>query len=234
MRTRKNPTGTGVKPSSGPSGENGSATPTATTASVAASSAPLGLLRRNGTRRVRIAKITSDCVASDSMNQPVRNSSGPAWNSPNMIANVRKSNSELIGPNTNMNRRMEPMSLRRGAALLVVDPVGGDGELACVVEQVVEQDLRREHRQERQQGRGGRGAEHVAEVARRPVSTYFIVFAKTRRLLATSVAVSTDMPTSAAERDGDRPARLAPYIPITSRFHAKGQCRDPAGTCISE
>jgi hypothetical protein len=78
-------------------GENGSAAPTRRTASVATSSAALGRLRRNGTRRVRIAKMTSDWVASDSTNQPVRNSSAPAWKSPNMIAKVRKSNSELIG-----------------------------------------------------------------------------------------------------------------------------------------
>ena len=54
------------------------------------------------------------------------------------------------------------------AQLLLVDVVGGDGQLAGVVEQVVEQDLRRQHRQERQEQRRAGGAEHVAEVARRP------------------------------------------------------------------
>jgi hypothetical protein len=47
-----------------------------------------------------------------------------------------------------------------------LDAVGGDGELAGVVEQVVEQDLGRQHRQKRQEQRGAGGAEHVAEVGR--------------------------------------------------------------------
>jgi hypothetical protein len=68
-----------------------------------------------------------------------------------------------------MNRRMNPMSPVRGPVqLLLVDLVGGDRELAGVVEQVVEQDLRGQHRQERQERQEQRGAgrrEHVAEVA---------------------------------------------------------------------
>ena len=50
---------------------------------------------------------------------------------------------------------------------LGVDAVGGDGELSDVVDQVVQQDLRRQHRQERQEQRRARGAEHVPEVRRR-------------------------------------------------------------------
>ena len=57
--------------------------------------------------------------------------------------------------------------VRRAGQLLRVDPVGGDRHLAGVVEEVVEQDLRRQHRQERQERRRAGGAEHVAEVARR-------------------------------------------------------------------
>ena len=85
-----------------------------------------------------------------------------------MTPKVTKSKIELIGPKKSMNRRMNAMSQCDGRAqLLVVDVVGGDGELAGVVEQVVEQDLRGQHRQERQEQRRAGGAEHVAEVAGR-------------------------------------------------------------------
>ena len=85
-----------------------------------------------------------------------------------MTPKVTKSNTELIGPKKSMNRRMKPMSQCAGRRdLLGVDVVGGDGQLAGVVEQVVEQDLRGQHRQERQEQRGAGGAEHVPEVARR-------------------------------------------------------------------
>jgi len=67
---------------------------------------PPGRLRKNGTLRVRVAKMINVCVARDSTNQPVRNSSAPAWSTPNISPNVRKSNSELIGSNVSMNRRM--------------------------------------------------------------------------------------------------------------------------------
>ena len=40
----------------------------------------LGRLRKNGTRRVRITKMTNVCVASDSTNHPVWNRDSPAWN----------------------------------------------------------------------------------------------------------------------------------------------------------
>ena len=74
-----------------------------------------GLLRKNGTRRVRIAKMISVWVASDSTNQPVRNWTGPACSTPSINPNVRKSNSELIGPKVNMNRRMNAMFQCEGA-----------------------------------------------------------------------------------------------------------------------
>ena len=57
--------------------------------------------------------------------------------------------------------------VRRAGELFLVDAVGGDGHLAGVVEQVVEQDLEREHRQERQERGGDGDAEHVPEVRRR-------------------------------------------------------------------
>lgn len=57
------------------------------------------------------------------------------------------------------------MSQCEGAQLLRVDVIGGDGQLPGVVEEVVEQDLRGQHRQEGQHQGGSGRAEHVAEVA---------------------------------------------------------------------
>ena len=76
----------------------------------------LGRLRKNGMRRVRMAKITRVWVARDSTNQPDRNSAGPAWNPHSMTPNVMKSNTELTGPKNSMNRRMKPTSQRVGLA----------------------------------------------------------------------------------------------------------------------
>ena len=57
---------------------------------------------------------------------------------------------------------------------LGVDPIGGDHQLAGVVEQVIEEDLRRQHGQDRQEnGRAGR-TEHVAEVRGRGHQDAFI------------------------------------------------------------
>ena len=56
--------------------------------------------------------------------------------------------------------------LRGAGEQLLVDVVGRDRHLADVVEEVVEQDLRRQHRQERQEQRGAGGGEHVPEVRR--------------------------------------------------------------------
>src|SRR5512143_1953009 len=42
----------------------------------------------HGGAPVRMTKMTSVWVASDSTNQPVRNSAPPAWNTPSMRANV--------------------------------------------------------------------------------------------------------------------------------------------------
>jgi hypothetical protein len=74
----KNCHGKAVRPRSCANGETVNNTPTATTARVAAVSTTPGLLRMNGKRRVRIAKMISVWVASDSTNHPVRNTTGPA------------------------------------------------------------------------------------------------------------------------------------------------------------
>ena len=140
----------------------------ATTAITETSRGREGRLRRNGTRRVRMTNTMSVWVASDSTNQPERNSGAAAWKTQSMTAKVAKSKTELIGPKRIMNRRMKrDVPVRRSGQLLLVDAVGRDRHLAGVVEQVVEQDLERQHRQERQERGGDGDAEHVAEVRRR-------------------------------------------------------------------
>src|SRR5664279_3395634 len=147
-------------------GVAGRTAPTATTLNAARVSGRLGWLRKNGTRRVRMAKMTSVWVARDSTNQPERNSAACAWKTHSMTAKVRKSNTELSGPNTIMNRRMKPMSQCEGRCSCSSSTLSvGNGELAGVVEQVVEQDLAGQHGQEGQEQRRAGGGEHVAEVA---------------------------------------------------------------------
>ena len=78
-RIRKNASGSEAKPSTCASGVNGSDRADRGAARSAVTIiGRLGRLRRNGTRRVRITKITSVWVASDSTNQPLRNSLWPA------------------------------------------------------------------------------------------------------------------------------------------------------------
>lgn len=84
--TTTRPAGSAVKPSVCASGENGSAKPIATTTSVEARSGVLGRLRKNGTRRVRIETIARVWVASDSTNQPERNSVASAWKPRSRVA----------------------------------------------------------------------------------------------------------------------------------------------------
>jgi hypothetical protein len=78
------------EPRTDASGDCGSSMPTAAVESMSISSGRLGRLRVNGNRRVRITKITRVWVARDSANQPPRNSSGPAWNTPSITARVGK------------------------------------------------------------------------------------------------------------------------------------------------
>src|SRR5690348_6800112 len=106
----KKAAGNGVKPNSAANGEYGNATAIAMHALVVRMSARLGRLEKNGTRCVRMTKMTSDCVMSDSTNQPVRKSVAPAWNTQSMTPNVAKSKIELIGPNMSMNRSMNLIS----------------------------------------------------------------------------------------------------------------------------
>jgi hypothetical protein len=57
-------------------GDTVSTTPTAITAKVVSVITAPALLRKNGTRWVRMAKMMSVWVAADSTNHPVRNSTG--------------------------------------------------------------------------------------------------------------------------------------------------------------
>ena len=85
----------------------------------------------------------------DSTNHPERNVSAPKWKTPSMSAKAAKSNSELTGPNTSKKRLDGPdVPPRRALELLLIDVVGGDRHLPGVVQEVVQQDLRGEHRQE--------------------------------------------------------------------------------------
>ena len=65
-------------------GVNGSSAATATTVSEQAISHGLGRLLK-GFLRVRMMKMTSTCVAMDSMNQPVWKSASPAWKTASMM-----------------------------------------------------------------------------------------------------------------------------------------------------
>ena len=109
----------------------------------------------------------SVCVAIDSMNHPAWNSLCAALKTKIISAKVAKSKSELIGPNSEHEPADEgDVPVRRGVQLLGIDAVAGDGELAGVVEQVVQQDLPGKHREEGQHDGRDRCAEHVPEVAR--------------------------------------------------------------------
>ena len=78
MRTKKKKVGGAENPSRTPIEVKGSKTASATTVREVPMSHELGRLLK-GFLRVRIMKITSTCVAMDSMNQPVWNSASPAW-----------------------------------------------------------------------------------------------------------------------------------------------------------
>ena len=70
----------------------------------------LGWLRKNGMRRVRMAKMTRVWVARDPRTSRNGTAPGPAWKPHSMTPKVMKSNTELIGPKKSMNWRMKPTS----------------------------------------------------------------------------------------------------------------------------
>ncbi len=105
-----------MKPRTSASGVNGRMAPIVAHVMGVMIIGMLGRLRKKGTRRVRIRNTTRVWVASDSTNQPVRNSSWLACRTVSITKNVRKSKIELIGPKTLMNRRTKAMSQAAGRA----------------------------------------------------------------------------------------------------------------------
>ena len=112
--------------------------------------------------------MTSTWVARDSMNQPVWNSACPAPKTRSRRPKVRKSKSELTGPSTSMKLPMNRMSQCGGIAMASRSTSSMGIGVGQVVEQIVQQDLDRQHRQEGQNEGGGRHREHVPEVRARP------------------------------------------------------------------
>ena len=154
-----------MNPSAPASGVHGNAKPTLSVASAVITSARLGRLR-NGLPMVRMTNRTSVCVASDSTNQPDMEHRLDRHES------TRKQHEERQEIEHRADRPDEQHEVAddphvpslRPAEEAVVHVVGRNRELGEVVEKVVEEDLRRQHRQERQEHRCRRHAEHVAEV----------------------------------------------------------------------
>ena len=128
---------------------------------------------------------------------------------------------ELTGPNTSMKRSISLTSHFTGPTTVFrIDVIERDRDLGHVVDQVVEQDLDRQHRQERQDQRGSGHAEHVAEIRacthqdifghvldraapgrarlREPRDRSCSSRIRSAAARATSAAPSTEIPTSAA------------------------------------
>ena len=112
--------------------------------------------------------MTSVWVASDSTNQPERNRAGTGVEAPQHDAE----GDEVEYRADRAEEEHEPADEAHippagGRHLLGIHLVGRDGQLARVIQQVVEQDLRGQHGQEGQEQRRPGGAEHVPEVAGR-------------------------------------------------------------------
>ena len=155
-------------------------------------------------------------VASDSTNQPERNSAAPAWKTHSMTPKV----SEVEHRAERAEEDHEPadeadVPVRRAAQLLLVDVVGRDRQLAGVVEQVVEQDLARAASAGTDRNSDAPAAENMLpKLLEVPISTYLMVLAKIRRPSATPSASTSrsfssritsaaSLATSVAGVDGD-------------------------------
>ncbi len=104
-------------------------------------------------------------MASDSTNQPERNSVASRAEAPDHDPEGGEVEDRADRPEEGHEAADQPgVPVRRSPQLLLVDVVGRDRHLADVIEQVVEQDLGRQHRQEAEEQRGAAGAEHVPEV----------------------------------------------------------------------
>src|ERR1700690_2430568 len=89
--------GRGMKPNSELNGKYGITSVMTIKIKVLTNSSFPGRLRKNKCR-VRTTNAITSSVSNDSMNQPVRNSTGEAWNSSNSTPKVRKSKIELTTP----------------------------------------------------------------------------------------------------------------------------------------
>ena len=139
-----------TKPSTPARGVNGRSTPTAPAAVMLMTRALLGLLR-HGIPRVRMIRMTRVCVASDSMNQPVRNNSAPALRPKIRTPKVRKSKIELYEPHPDhITADHCHAPFLRLLQVINIYAVAGNGHLGSIVEQVIEQNLRWQHREERE------------------------------------------------------------------------------------
>jgi hypothetical protein len=101
-RITMNLSGRPTKPNTVPSGVNGTAIATARMTMTFIIRNRLGRLLKNGILRVLMTKMTSVCVNRDSTNHADWNSGWVAWNRYSKTKKVRKSNSELMGPNAIM------------------------------------------------------------------------------------------------------------------------------------
>src|SRR5664279_3515129 len=108
--------GGATKPNQSPIGVNGKVIATASATSDDAASTGSGRFC-HGRPLVRIMNITRICVAIDSRNHVVRNSSGEALNTNTSAPKVKKSNSEESGPMIAANRIRRLMSHNCGQAV---------------------------------------------------------------------------------------------------------------------
>ncbi len=173
-----------------PIGEMVSTKPIVTTPNAATVTSRLGRLRKNGMRRVRIAKMTSVWVARDSTNQPVRNTHRPRRGStPSISAECE----EVEHRAQRAEDRHEPaderdVPVRRRCSCSASTWSVGMASWLAVVEQVVEQDLAGQHRQEGQEQRTRAAAVNMLpKLLDVPINTYLMVLAKMRRPSATPV-----------------------------------------------
>src|SRR6478672_5844785 len=161
-------------------------------------------------------------VARDSTNQPVRNSTGPACSTPSIKPKVRKSNSELIGPNVSMNLRMKAMFQCDGACSWSASTRSA-GIASCELSysRLLSRIWLGSIGRKVSTADAAAALNMLPKLLDVPISTYLMVLAKMRRpsatpvastprsfsnsttsaaSFATSAAVSTEMPTSAACR----------------------------------
>ena len=155
--------GSGVKPSHGASGVYGMMAPVATQAHTPQARPAPGRLC-HGRPAVRMTKSTRVCVASDSTNQPVEQALVGVEDAEHdgegeeVVDRGERPDHQHVAPDEG---DVPALGLQRVGG---VHAVRRDRHLGEVVEEVVEQDLQRQHGQEGQEERRRGHAQHVAEV----------------------------------------------------------------------